>query len=204
MLIICFYDNILNSKIVICRYDDNIEVGYQMENKLKNIENKNYNNSLKKNMVISFTLFLLGAILGIVSKILDIYTTNVGNIFSELSIWILFGVIISVYSKKSSQASCSVFSFCIGMLITYYATAELTNSVYSMNFIYGWVIFSLCSPLFAYITWYSKKKNILSLIISIGIILVTILSSIIIFDGLRIYDYIIILILFYYLFIKNY
>ena len=174
-----------------------------MENKLKNIENKNYNNSFKKNMVISFTLFLLGAILGIVSKILDIYTTNVGNIFSELSIWILFGVIISVYSKKPSQASCSVFSFCIGMLITYYATAELTNSVYSMNFIFGWVIFSLFSPLFAYITWYSKKKNILSLIISIGIILVTILSSIIIFDGLRIYDYIIILVLFYYLFIKK-
>ena len=66
------------------------------------MENKEIinNNSLKKYIVIAFALFLLGNILGIVSKILDIYTTNIGNMFSELSIWILFGVLISIYSKK--------------------------------------------------------------------------------------------------------
>ncbi len=169
--------------------------------KKKNIIN---NNSFKKNIVIAFALFLLGNILGIVSKILDIYTTNIGNMFSELSIWILFGVLISIYSKKPIQASCNVFLFCIGMLLTYYITAELTTSVYSMTFICGWIIFSLFSPLFAYITWYSRKRNILANIISIGIIFVTIFASILIFNGLKIYDYIIIFILCYILFIKKY
>ena len=70
------------------------------------MENKEIinNNSLKKYIVIAFALFLLGNILGIVSKILDIYTTNIGNMFSELSIWILFGVLISIYSKKANSS----------------------------------------------------------------------------------------------------
>lgn len=170
------------------------------------MENKEIinNNSLKKYIVIAFALFLLGSILGIVSKVLDIYTTNIGNMFSELSIWILFGVLISIYSKKPIQASYNVFSFCIGMLLTYYITAELINSVYSLTFIWGWVIFSLFSPLLGYITWYSRKRNILAKIISFGIIFVTIFASILIFNGLKIYDYIIILVLFYVLFIKKY
>lgn len=149
------------------------------------------------------TLFITGAVLGIASKLLDIYTTNIGNMFSELSIWILFGVLISIYSINSKRASANVFSFCVGMIITYYITAIITNSVYSKTFVYGWSIFTLFSPLFAYITWYSKEKNIVSKIISIGIIIITILTSVIIFDGLRIYDYIIILILMYFLFLEK-
>lgn len=172
-----------------------------MTSKLEKIKSKN---STEKTIVISsLTFFLVGAILGGISKLLDIYTTNIGNMFSELSIWILFGVLISIFSKKPSQASFNVFAFCIGMLLTYYTTAQLLNSVYSINFVYGWSIFTLFSPVFAFITWYSRKKNILSAIISVGIILVTIVSSIIIFDGLRIYDYIIILFLIYFLFIKK-
>ncbi len=149
------------------------------------------------------TLFITGAVLGIASKLLDIYTTNIGNMFSELSIWILFGVLISIYSINSKRASANVFSFCFAMIITYYITAIITNSVYSKTFIYGWSIFTLFSPLFAYITWYSKEKNIVSKIISIGIIIITILASFIIFDGLRVYDYIIILILIYFLFFRK-
>ena len=150
------------------------------------MENKEIinNNSLKKYIVIMLALFLLGNILGIVSKILDIFTTNIGNMFSELSIWILFGVLISIYSKKPIQASYNVFSFCIGMLLTYYITAELTNSVYSLTFIWGWVFFSIF-PLIAYITWYSRC-GILAKIISIGIIFVTIFASILISPGLNI------------------
>lgn len=159
--------------------------------------------STKKYIVSIIIFFIIGSILGIGSKLLDIYTTNIGNMFSELSIWILFGVLISIFSKNPFQASLKVFSFCCGMLLTYYITAELLNYTYSLTFVYGWVVFTLFSPLFAYVTWYSKGISIFSKMISIGIIVITILSSVIIFDGLRIYDYIIVLFLFYYLFIKK-
>ena len=49
----------------------------------------------------------------------------------------------------------------------------------------------------------TKEKGIFSKIISIGIIMVSILSSIVLFDRLRIYDFIIDGLLIYYLFIKK-
>ena len=54
----------------------------------------------------------------------------------------------------------NIFPFCIGMLISYYVTAELTNAVYSWNFIKGWTIFSCLSPLFAYFTWKTKEEGL--------------------------------------------
>lgn len=42
-----------------------------------------------------------------------------------------------------------------------------------------------------YFTWMTKEKDIFYKIISIGIIAVSILSSIILLDRLRVYDYII-------------
>lgn len=93
--------------------------------------------------------------------------------------------------------------FCVGMLLTYYFTTYITKGVYSNSYIIGWTIFALCSPIFAYFTWMTKEKGIFSKIISIGIILVSVLSSIILFDKLRISDYIIDGMLFYYLFVKK-
>lgn len=162
---------------------------------------------MKKKILNPITLFITGGFLGILSKCLDNSTNSIGmilgNIFSELSIWILLGVIITINSETKKKAMINIFTFCIGMLITYYITAEITNSFYSKIFIKGWTIFALFSPLFAYFTWMTKEKGILSKIMSLGIITVTIITNIIIFNGPRIYDILIILILIHILFIKN-
>ena len=120
-----------------------------------------------------------------------------------MAIWILFGILISIYSKTKKSAMINILPFCIGMLITYYFVASITKGVYSNIIIIGWTIFAFCSPIFAYFTWMTKEKGILSKIISIGIIMVSILSSIILFDKLRIYDFIIDGLLIYFLFIKK-
>ena len=85
----------------------------------------------------------------------------------------------------------NILPFCIGMLITYYTVAIITKGVYNRTFIIGWTIFALFSPIMAYFTWMTKEKGIFYKIISIGIIAVSILSSIILFDRLRVYDYMI-------------
>ena len=148
-------------------------------------------------------MFCIGLILGIISRLLDIYTQNLGKIFSQMAIWILLGTLISIYSKTKKMAMMNIFPFCIGMLITYYIVAIITHGVYSRSFIIGWTIFALCSPIFAFFTWMAKEKGIIPKIISIGIIIVCVLSSIILFAKLRIYDFLIDGLLIYYLFIKK-
>lgn len=148
-------------------------------------------------------MFCIGLILGVISRLLDIYTQNLGEIFSQMAIWILLGTLISIYSKTKKMAMMNIFPFCIGMLITYYIVAIITHGVYSRSFIIGWTIFALCSPMFAFFTWMAKEKGIIPKIISIGIIIVCVLSSIILFDKLRIYDFLIDGLLIYYLFIKK-
>ena len=156
-----------------------------------------------KKLLNPLCVFILGLVLGVISRLLDIYTTNLGNIFSQMAIWILFGVLISIYSSSKKKAMLNIFPFCVGMLITYYFVAFISKGVYSNMFIIAWTIFAFCSPILAYFTWMTKQKGIFPKIISIGIILVSMLSSIFLFDRLRIYDFIINGIMIYFLFIKK-
>ena len=158
---------------------------------------------MKKSILNPFSMLMIGFALGVISRLLDIYTQNLGNIFSQMSIWILFGVLISIYSSSKKKAMLNIVTFCIGMLITYYLVAFITNGVYSNIIILGWTIFALCSPILAYFTWITKEKGVLPKIISIGIILVSFLSSAVLFDRVRIYDLIINAILFYIFFFKK-
>ena len=158
---------------------------------------------MKKYILNPISMFLIGLILGVISRLLDIYTQNLGNILSQMAIWILFGILISIYSKTKKSAMINILPFCIGMLITYYFVAFISKGVYSNIFIIGRTIFALSSPILAYFTWMTKEKGIFPKIISIGIILVSILSTIVLFDRLRFYDFIINGIMIYYLFFKK-
>ncbi|MGN1317214.1 MAG: hypothetical protein ACI4VW_09185 [Acutalibacteraceae bacterium] len=158
---------------------------------------------MKKKILNPITMFFVGLILGVVSRSFDIYTQNLGNIFSQMAIWILLGVLISIYSSSKKQAMINIFPFCMGMLITYYFVAFVAEGVYSAVFIAGWTIFALFSPLMAYFTWMTKEKGVFPKIISVGIILVSLLSSIVLFDRIRFYDIIIDAVMIYFLFVKK-
>lgn len=157
----------------------------------------------KKYILNPISMLLLGLISGAVSRLSDIYTQTFGNIFSQMSIWILFGVLISIYSKTKKNAMLNIFPFCAGMLIAYYLTAFISNGVYSNIYIIGWSVFALLSPVFAYFTWMTKQKGIFPKIISAGIVIVSVLSSIVLFDRLRVYDFAINGIMIYFLFFKR-
>ena len=107
---------------------------------------------MKKYILNPISMFLIGLILGVICRLLDIYTQNLGNILSQMAIWILFGILISIYSKTKKSAMINILPFCIGMLITYYFVAFISKGVYSNIFIIGWTIFALCSPILAYFT----------------------------------------------------
>lgn len=114
-----------------------------------------------------------------------------GNIFSELSIWVLLGVFITLYSGSRKQACINIFPFCVGMLLAYYQTAELLGTAYSTTFVAGWALFSLLSPLLAFFTWRAGRRDLLGNLLAAGLLLATLLASWLLFDGPRVYDLVI-------------
>lgn len=158
---------------------------------------------MRKYILNPLSMLFTGLILGVISRLLDIYTQNLGNIFSQMAIWILFGVLISIYSRTKKWAMLNILPFCIGMLVTYYFAAFVTNGVYSKIYIVGWTVFALLSPILAYFVWMTKERGIFPKIISTGVVLISILSSAILFDRLRFYDFVIDGIMIYFLFFKK-
>lgn len=156
-----------------------------------------------KRFLNPFTTFLFGTLLGTIARYLDMYSQVLGDVFSQMAIWILIGTLISIYSPTKKKAMINILPFCIGMLITYYVTAIITKGVYGREYIVGWTIFALCSPIMAFFAWLTKERGWFPKLISVGIVLVSILSSILLFDGIRIYDLIIDGILIYFLFFKK-
>lgn len=158
---------------------------------------------MKKLLVNPLSLFFIGLGLGVISRLFDIYFEVLGKVFSQVAIWILFGTLVAIYSQSKIKAMLNVFSFCIGMLIAYYVTAYVTHGVYSQSFIIGWTVFAFCSPILAFFTWMTKKKSLFSKMLRAGIVTVSILSSVILFDRLHFYDFLIDGLLIYFLFIKR-
>ena len=144
--------------------------------------------NVRKRLLDPLAMVIIGLCAGVLSRLLDIYTQNLGEIFSQMAVWILFGTLISIYSNTPKKAAENILTFCLGMLIAYYAAAALSHGVYGTAFIIGWTVFALCAPVMAYVTWMTKQKGLLPKIISIGIVAVSVLSSVLLFDGFRIYD----------------
>lgn len=145
-------------------------------------------NAVKKMLMTPWGMLLAGLTLGAVSRLLDMFTQNLGNIFSQLSIWILLGVLIVLHSPTRKQAMLNILPFCLGMLATYYLVAVLTKGVYSRAFIAGWTLFACLSPILAYFTWMTKRPGVFAKVIASGIVLVSLLGTILLFDRLRVYD----------------
>ena len=149
------------------------------------------------------SMLCVGLLLGIVSRLFDIYCPLLGEIFSQMSVWILLGTLIAGYSPTKKAAMLNIFPFCLGMLLTYYAMAILTHGAYGRSFIIGWTVFAFFSPIMAYFAWMVKQRGLFPKIIGTGIVLVSILSSVLLFDRLRIYDLVIDGLLVYFIFFKR-
>lgn len=160
--------------------------------------------TIKRNKLLNpLTMLAAGLLLGAASRLLDIYTQNLGNIFSQMAVWILLGTLISIYSETKKKAMLNILPFCLGMLFTYYLTAAITKGVYGKVFIIGWTAFALCSPVMAYFAWMTKERGVFPKIIGIGILAAAFLSSAVLFDGSRGYDFVIDGVLAYFLFFKK-
>lgn len=141
--------------------------------------------ALSKAAVHTALIVACGALLGMLAKLWDIYTVDLGNVFSQLSVWIFLCTVIAVQSSTPRRAAVNVFGFCMAMLATYYLTADRTKSVYSAAFAWGW---TLLSPVFAFFSWYAKEKGRIAKLLTVGILLVMLAAAVILFDRVRVAD----------------
>lgn len=159
-----------------------------MMNLLNKIRTPNRKIQFSKALLHAVLIAGAGILAGVAAKLLDIYTSNLGNIFSQMSVWIFLCTVIAVLSDTPFSSAANVFSFCIGMLAAYYTTAELTSSEYSMEFVYGWTVFAFLTPALGFCTWYAKGKGMIPKMIIAWIILVMLAAVIILFDRIRAAD----------------
>ncbi|WP_134703078.1 hypothetical protein [Ammoniphilus sp. YIM 78166] len=132
--------------------------------------------SLSRNFLYSTLIFIVGVILGIISKVLDTTPSNLlpyfleildfRNFFSRMGAWIFLAVVISVYSKSPVRSAINVFLFFVGMVGSYYLYTVLVAGFFPKSYMMIWIVMTVISPFLAFGCWYAKGKGIIAVFIS--------------------------------------
>ena len=127
-------------------------------------------------------LFLFGAALGAFSKWLDNLALDstiwwhriaerldLGNFFSDLAVWLLFALLIAVFSPSAVQAALRVLAFFVGMCAVYHLYTVFFSGFNPMSYMLIWYTITLLSPLLAALCWYAKGSGPAALVLSVGV-----------------------------------
>ena len=141
----------------------------------------------------ALALFLAGGALGALAKWLDVTSTFWGDLFSQMSVWVLLGVLMALASATPARAAVHVLCFCVGMLLAYYWLAQRMQVGYSQTMFAGWLLFALFSPIFAGLVWHVRRGGPLARLLSVGVLLFQGGASLLLFGKLHVTDWVCIL-----------
>lgn len=153
----------------------------KMKTVLERTRQKNHTASSVRKIILSAGAFLLGFLLGTLSKYLDTIPSNelpwllerfdIPNFWGRLTGWVLLSVILAVFSRTPLRASINVLLFYAGMLIAYCIfSLVFAGFMLDTAYLLIWVVWTLISPLLAYFVWYARGKGKFAIAVSAVII----------------------------------
>ena len=161
-----------------------------MKNFLDKIRTPDKTLKTSKKIISTILIFLLGIVLGIFSKWLDNLSINdaiwwqhifgivdLRNVFSYVGIWMFLAITISVFSRTPLRASFNVFLFFVGMTVSYHLYTIMFSGFNPKSYMMIWYGITAITPILAFICWYAKGNNKISIMISSGILAVMLIES---------------------------
>lgn len=106
---------------------------------------------------------LLGIAMGFLAKELD-NVPLIGEIGTNLGIWIFTAVLIASYCPSRRAAALRVFLFFTGMLCAYYLHSRLIEGFFPVRYALIWGLFALLSPICAVVVWFGRGRGLLAAI----------------------------------------
>lgn len=135
---------------------------------------------VRRQILNTMGILLLGIGLGIFSKFLDTVPVNelpflfeyldISNFLGRFAIWVLLGLCIAVYSSSPVRAAVNTFGFFAGMVTSYYLYSEFVAGFFPAAYAMIWVGFTILSPLLAAACWYAKGKTKWSMFLAAAIL----------------------------------
>ena len=132
-----------------------------------------------KAIVDTSLVVFIGLLLGIFSKWLDtlgvdtstwygkiLEVTNLNNIFSSIEIWILLGLVISIFSSSPFRAGLNTCLFFLAMCFSYHMTSIFLAGFNPSDYMIKWYMISIACLVIGFASWYAYGKDIIAIILS--------------------------------------
>ena len=134
---------------------------------------------------------LAGGAVGLLAKWADFSSVQLlGDVFSELPIWIVLGLLIARLSGSPGRAAAYTFAFFLAMIPAYYLAAEWVGGVWGMAYVYGWTVVACLSPFAAFAAWYAFGRGWLPNLLSGMVVAVAALADVAVFRRLNFRDFV--------------
>ena len=147
--------------------------------------------ALGRRLTALLAMVLLGAAAGVAAKWADFSSVQLlGDVFSELPLWILFGLLTARFSGSPGRAAAHAFAFFLAMIPAYYLAAEWMGGVWGMAYVYSWTVVACLSPLAAWAAWYAFGRGWLPTLLSVAAVAAAALADLAAFRRMNFRDFV--------------